>query len=82
MIKIIKIKDGFRCDMCFQKTYFEIIADDRYNELPAFTLNLCKAHAMQLSNYISDAIKADENDFPNCGAKKDEVAEVKGGMSE
>lgn len=62
MIKVTKIKDGFRCDMCFQKPSYEIIADDRYNELPAFKLNLCKAHAMQLLNCISDAIKVDEND--------------------
>ena len=62
MICVRLIKDGFRCDMCFQKPNYEIMADDRYNELPAFRLHLCKAHAKQLAKNISDAInfEADE----------------------
>lgn len=62
MIRVSLIKDGFRCDMCFQKPNYEIMADDRYNELPAFRLHLCKAHAEQLAKNISDAInfEADE----------------------
>lgn len=32
MICVRLIKDGFRCDMCFQKPNYEIIADDRYND--------------------------------------------------
>lgn len=62
MICVRPVKDGVRCDMCFQKPNYEIIADDRYNELPAFHLHLCKAHAAQLAKNISDAIdfEADE----------------------
>ena len=60
MICVRPIKEGFRCDMCFQKPSYEIIADDRYNELPAFHLHLCKDHAKQLAKHISDAIEFED----------------------
>ena len=62
MICVRLIKDGFRCDICFKKPKYEIAADDRYNDLPAFRLHLCKAHAKQLAKNIYDAIniEADE----------------------
>ena len=61
MICVRLIKDGFRCDMCFRKPNYEIMADDRYNELPAFRLHLCKTHAKQLAKNIYDAIMDNED---------------------
>lgn len=67
MICVRSIRDGFRrdgirCDMCFQRANYEIMADDRYNELPAFCLHLCKAHAGQFAKNISDAINLEKVD--------------------
>ena len=55
VITVRKLKNGFRCDMCFSKPDYEICGDDRYNELPAFTLHLCKEHAEQLVKNMTDA---------------------------
>ena len=69
MICVRRIGSGFRCDMCFQKPYYEIIADDRYNELPAFHLHLCKAHAAQLGKHISDALDFDTKEDERRGTE-------------
>jgi hypothetical protein len=60
MILVRKTKDGFRCDMCFAKPEYEIAGDDRYNELPAFDLFLCSAHAKQLADSINAAFHSDD----------------------
>ena len=60
MIIVRKIKNGFRCDMCFSKPKYEISGDDRYAELPAFTLHLCKGHAEQLAKNITEAFAAEK----------------------
>lgn len=65
MICVRLIKDGFRCDMCFQKPNYEIMADDRYNELPAFCLHLCRAHVKQLTKNISDALNFEAEEVWN-----------------
>ena len=62
MIIVRKMKNGFRCDMCFSKPEYEISGDDRYAELPAFTLHLCKGHVEQLAQSIVSAINMKE--FP------------------
>lgn len=62
MICVRLIRDGFRCDMCFRRPNYEIIADDRYGELPAFRLHLCKAHAAQFAKNISDIINFEKID--------------------
>ena len=49
--------------MCFAKPEYEISGDDRYAELPAFTLHLCRGHAEQLAKSITDAF-ADEKGWP------------------
>ena len=60
MIIVRKMRDGFRCDMCFTKPEYEICGDDRYAELPAFTLHLCRAHAEQLAKSITDAFAVEK----------------------
>ena len=60
MIIVRRIKDHFRCDMCFAKPEYEIAGDDRYNELPAFYLFLCSAHAKQLADSINAAFHSDD----------------------
>lgn len=60
MIIVRKMKNGFRCDMCFSRPEYEISGDDRYAELPAFTLHLCKGHAEQLAKSITDAFAAEK----------------------
>lgn len=60
MIIVRKMRDGFRCDMCFAKPEYEIAGDDGYAELPAFTLCLCLGHAEQLAKSITDAFAAEK----------------------
>lgn len=60
MIIVRKMRDGFRCDMCFAKPEYEICGDDRYAELPAFILHLCRDHAEQLAKNITDAFAVEK----------------------